>query len=154
MTNFSVSSEPSLAQFNLIVLFSVAIAIIILLLLFFKHNNTLLKSTVYSLVAFLGIYYTGYNAKLNRFHKVTTTEKMIYLEHVGASNNTYVLPDEIESITFGVSHRSAKGCYISINLHSGKKYRSVSITEEVDVCKVYRRELISTFSSLNSEVTS
>jgi hypothetical protein len=138
ITIIDVTSDFAFAQFNLFVVVASVSGIFSLLLVLIKYKYSLISSLLICTLVFTSFIYIGYSSHLNKFHRLTISNNLLYLEHVWPKLNIYIQDKDIKSVTFGAKGRGGEHCFISINLYSGDKFQSVILDEDVKFCKDYR----------------
>ena len=68
--------------------------------------------------------------------------------YVGRLGKQVVVPNgEVDSIRFGSTGKSSRGCYVRIMLKSGNSYRSATLDNQLDTCKTLRLQMLAALSA-------
>lgn len=110
--------------------------------LLLNKEYSLKGSIIGTLFCFVFFYYWAYSAA-NKYYALEKNGDYLNLSYISPAKNKSISIRNIEYISFGSTNRSGKGCYISITLFNGNKYKSSAIQEKINYCKVKRNELIS-----------
>ena len=91
-------------------------------------------------VCFMFFYYWAYSAA-DKYYTLEKKGDYLKLSYISPAKNKSISIKNIKYISFGSTNRGGKGCYISITLFNGDKYKSSAIQEKTNYCKEKRNEL-------------
>ncbi|MFB2659670.1 hypothetical protein [Shewanella mangrovisoli] len=95
---------------------------------------------MYTSLFFAVFYYSAY-LQVDKFYELTLNNSYIELKYAPPGQNKLIEKSDVESVTFGTYGRAGSRCYIAINLLSGDKYKSATISDKIGICKNVRNEL-------------
>jgi len=90
-------------------------------------------------VLFYFFYYRAYSAA-DKYYALEKKGDYFKLSYIPPAKNKSISITNIEYISFGSTNRSGRGCYISITLFNGDKFKS-SALKKINYCKEKRNEL-------------
>jgi len=108
--------------------------------LLLNKEYSLKGSVIGTIVCFVFFYYWAYSAA-DKYYALEKKGDYLKLSYIPPAKNKSISINNIEYISFGSTNRRGRGCYISITLFSGDKYKSSAIQEKINYCKEKRNEL-------------
>ncbi len=140
LTIVSISQDVPLANYNLMLFLTSVFSAVFFIFLIFHTKCSVKESSLYTSLFFAVFYYSAY-LQVDKFYELTLNNSYIELKYAPPGQNKLIEKSDVESVTFGTYGRAGSRCYIAINLLSGDKYKSATISDKIGICKNVRNEL-------------
>ena len=145
MVLVTASQDVPIAQYSLLLYLGASISLVCFLALLFKVKYSVKKSALYTFFCFAMFYLLAF-AQINKFYQAEVSGEYLKLLYAAPKNDSFVLINDIQAITFGIKGRSGGKCYLVIKTQAGEKYQSTILSNEVEYCKAKRKALMSAFN--------
>ncbi|AMG31331.1 hypothetical protein AL542_13920 [Grimontia hollisae] len=135
LTIISVSEDVPLAYYNLILTFGASLCALSFLYLVVTQKYTVAKIAIFTIFLFSCFYYLALSL-VDKFYELSLNGDYIELKYAPPGKDRTIQRYEVRSVTFGLSGRTGKRCYIALNLLSGEKYESAPLTGNANVSRL------------------
>ncbi|WP_033907636.1 hypothetical protein, partial [Vibrio parahaemolyticus] len=140
LTIISVSEDVPLAYYNLVLTFGAILCALSFIYLVITKKYTVVKNAIFTIFLFSCFYYLAF-ALVDKFYELSLNGDYIELKYAPPSKDKTILRYTVQSVTFGLSGRTGKRCYIVLNLLSGEKYESAPLIGNAKYCKRVSNDL-------------